>query len=774
MAINAPIILPDPVGNYLETFKTFDTSARDRERIAMEQDRLVQAKIQQMRLNKADDFNLMMNTLNRQDKLKQESVSNEFKERELGLLTKYRQQELVSRNYGNLTARYNALNPKSGSGSKIYDPQGLFGRAGSEQQGPVTDLSLPGDPPNTSSSFTDGAVPPVNSGEPDLPLGGPPEGNLLGEPPPVGGPAANLFPSPESGTLPPMQPTTNAPSETRQQAESRALATPDLPPAAPDYFKQQSVNEYFGTPSAEVPPMEPPSQTPAPASGPHTIQGTLGGLFATPPQTAPPVSPAPPISLPPAAPAAPAPIPPAPFTDGSLPPAAPAQGDAALMYDSSTGVLPSGEVALKNVGPQQPISLTTAPIDQQTNNTLKVLLDAQDKLKAEITMTKINAERTARDLRIVAKNPNGEGVPEYTAKLDKLQADYISKSTQAADFENKVKEAQAYQKVIAERQQALRTIGGDLAKVLPYDAQQTLIKEASDPSTAAADNRIKELAEYNRLRAVYKMNHQSNGLETASEVARIGKSMTTAEALGEKKAAKDYFALEELMKTIDKTPENQERLKKLQSEQDKLYGRKLGYEDRELAFKAAVDADTRVAPTRPQEAQQAPAPELQSAGNPRNLDFKALMGDNSTLQAQAAKNEEQSKANDFWTEGKNRAAELSKLSNATNEALAMLASNAVPPSPPLTEFDLGTNARIPYPLESLANKISSGFVMPKGQGDVNITGRYGEVTVSDFLQAAAQDELDRRRSEGRKPGDLKALSSSDEAALSKLKGVDKK
>lgn len=757
MAINAPIILPDPVGNYLETFKTFDTSARDRERIAMEQDRLVQAKIQQMRANKAQDFNLMMQTLNHQDRLKQQDVSNDFRERSLGMTNEYRNTQLTAanefRNRQLSLQEYRARHPKGIAGAGTYDPLGL---GGGGETPPITG--------STPTGGVDGAVPPVNSGEPDLPLGGgPPEGNLLGEPPPIGGPAANLFPPPpESGTLPPMQPTTNAPSETRQQAESRALATPDLPPVSTDYFKQQSVNEYFGTPSAEVPPMEPPSQTPAPASG-----GTLGGSFATPPQTAPPVSPAPPISLPPAAPAAPAPIPPAPFTNDLLPPPEPAQ----------VGMPPTWQANM--VGPQ-PINLAAAPIDQQTNNNLLALSKSQEELKAQERMAQANAAKTRVFLGQVAK-VNPDLVPKYIDALASQEAETAKKAGEAAQVEAQVKEAKVYQQVIAKRQQALRVIGGDLSKVLPPEAQQTIIKESADPTSSAADQRIEELAEYNRLRAVYKMDHQSNGLETASAVARIGKTLSTPNALEEKQAFDQYAANQELMNTLEKggavDPVNQKRYDRLQAEQDKLYSKARNYTGRELAFQQAVKEDTRVAPTRPQEAQQAqqaPAPELQSAGNPRNLDFLALMGDNSTLQAQAAKNEEQSKANDFWTEGKNRAAELSKLSNATNEALAMLASNAVPPSPPLTEFDLGTNARIPYPLESLANKISSGFVMPKGQGDGNITGRYGEVTVSDFLQAAAQEELDRRRSEGRKPGDLKALSSSDEAALSKLKGVDKK
>lgn len=586
MAINAPIILPDPVGNYLETFKTFDTSARDRERIAMEQDRLVQAKIQQMRLNKADDFNLMMDTLNRQDKLKQEGVSNDFKERELGLLTKYRQQELVSRNYGNLTARYNALNPrgKLGGGSN-YDPYNVLGRNGKTPTGAPADLSLPGDIPASQNGSFGFELPDANGGtntplvEPALPSGGSnPEAST------------DLIPSGEGNTLPPIEPTDKTPTTNPPNLELPPAETPTAP-----YTVQGNV----GSSSAALPPLSP--QTPAPAAGQYTLTGTLGGSFATPP----------PISQTAPAPAsAPAPAPAAgpyrmesssfgntfaPAPQSALPPTTPYQAP------SLPGAQPP--LAAPPPSPELPplpeTSLAQAPIDKKTNDTLLALQKQAAALKVQGATAKADATMGRQIFaRVAVENPAAlEGTLKVVTQKEQAAEDIASKE---ADARNNIAEAQRQQAIVVARQKTLRSISGNLDKILPEADKKTLVEQLSDPSSGA-DTVLEALQVYNKIRISnpkdYSPTDKSNGIETATRVAQEGIRLSTPEAAKEERAANTYAVMkaEEEKLTVGRTTpldaNESKQLAEIQKQKLSVLADKLAWDDRKASFKQAIEKD---------------------------------------------------------------------------------------------------------------------------------------------------------------------------------------
>lgn len=548
MAINAPIITPDPAGNFLESFKTFDTSARDRERLAMEQDRLVQAKIQQMRMNKADDFKLMMDAINRQDKLEQQGISNEFKERELGLTAANNQAMRETAMYNARSQRYTAMNPNrrgTSSGAGVYDPLGLSGE-GATPVAPTTpgttDLTLPGDDVYQTPAASSLDIPQSLGGAPvtddvDLPSrgGGSPQTTVLGiDPIPPEGEAGSLL-LPQGGELPPAAPGDN---------------TPTLSPAAPATSApapQQPVPDFFG-PSQTL---TDPAQLPAGYLGPPDIQN----------------------------------LPPSPPTPLSLPPPAPAQEGAPPTFDSSM------------VGPLPP-SLSAAPIDYQTNNTLLALSKAQSKLKVQEDMAKANAAKTRVYLDQVAKL-SPKLVPKYIEKLVSQQAEADNAADQAAETEAKLKVTEAHQKLISKRQQALRIIGGDLAKVLPSGDQQTLLKDASDPTNTAADDQIKELNTYLKVRKIHGMKAPSNGLETASAVARIGEALSTPEAIKDKLAFNRYTVLKEEIAKLRKIEEagplnaaDQKMLDTLNTQQISELAPARMWEARQAAFDMAKEADT--------------------------------------------------------------------------------------------------------------------------------------------------------------------------------------
>ena len=106
-------------------------------------------------------------------------------------------------------------------------------------------------------------------------------------------------------------------------------------------------------------------------------------------------------------------------------------------------------------------------------------------------------------------------------------------------------------------------------------------------------------------------------------------------------------------------------------------------------------------------------------------------------------NKDQAAANEFWDYGKKQALNLTNLQDATDEELKAVANGDG------VKDDLGFAGSRPFS-ETLANQIADRFDMPKGGDKNSIKGRRGQVTVEDFIKAAAADEL-RRRNQGKGP-----------------------
>jgi len=97
-------------------------------------------------------------------------------------------------------------------------------------------------------------------------------------------------------------------------------------------------------------------------------------------------------------------------------------------------------------------------------------------------------------------------------------------------------------------------------------------------------------------------------------------------------------------------------------------------------------------------------------------------------------------ANKFWNAGKAEAYRAANLKEATNEELEALAQGGTRNS--LVEYITGPAYD---PAEGIAERIKANFQMPPGADRKEATGRTGEVAISEFVQAAAQQELNRRK-----------------------------
>ena len=269
MAINAPTIRPDPTGEYQRAFQTADTSARAYAALALERQKMEADAIQRARENKANDFKMMMQALERPDKLKQAEIENKMRESQLqneAARTRIAEQSLGQQQFANVTARMNA------DASIAKDkPISLASYLGETDGASATDRATPGgEPPlpveTPSTPPTGSAVNDASTGELPNNLGGSNSGTLLGEPP-LAAPTPSA-PSPPPASIPPVLPET--------------LETPSTPPAV-----ELTAGQNAPEPSALLfPDLRQPKAPSVP--GP---QGATGppGVAALPPAMTPPV-----------------------------------------------------------------------------------------------------------------------------------------------------------------------------------------------------------------------------------------------------------------------------------------------------------------------------------------------------------------------------------------------------------------------------------------------------------------------------------------------------
>jgi len=276
MAINAPTIRPDPTGEYQRAFQTADTSARAYAALALERQKMEADAIQRARENKANDFKMMMQALERPDKLKQAEIENKMRESQLqneAARTRIAEQSLGQQQFANVTARMNA------DASIAKDkPISLASYLGETDGASATDNP----PPPALQEFT----------EPPLPMDGPASGDptagelgakktgvnepsiLLGDTPPPE--VVPMLPTPDIVPAPPPTPT------------STLRGLPDIvgTPAVPAATTVTAGQDAFASDVGLSPDLRQPEAPLVP--GP---QGATGppGVSALPPAMTPPV-----------------------------------------------------------------------------------------------------------------------------------------------------------------------------------------------------------------------------------------------------------------------------------------------------------------------------------------------------------------------------------------------------------------------------------------------------------------------------------------------------
>lgn len=278
MAINAPTIRPDPTGEYQRAFQTADTSARAYAALALERQKMEADAIQRARENKANDFKMMMQALERPDKLKQAEIENKMRESQLqneAARTRIAEQSLGQQQFANVTARMNA------DASIAKDkPISLASYLGETDGASATDNP----PPPALQKFT----------EPPLPMDGPASGDptagelgakktgvnepsiLLGDTPPPE--VVPMLPTPDIVPAPPPTPT---PTSTLRGLPD-IVGTPAVPAATTVTAGQDAFASDVGLSPDLRPPEAPRVPGPQGATGPP-------GVAALPPAMTPPV-----------------------------------------------------------------------------------------------------------------------------------------------------------------------------------------------------------------------------------------------------------------------------------------------------------------------------------------------------------------------------------------------------------------------------------------------------------------------------------------------------
>ena len=776
MAINAPIIRPDPTGEYQRAFQTADTSARAYAALALERQKMEADAIQRARENKANDFKMMMMALERPDKLKQEEIANKQKQQQLDIEADRNRAYQQAQQFSNETARINAqarlAEPSGRSVKTTYSVASFTGEGGTDSTNKTdaTDSSTT----NTGAGVTrqdDNTVNDLSDGQ------GPNDYSLLTPPTsPAASPAVSPTASPTSTSagvpydafsdrfngesfIP-----LSLPSANGEVIPVAPMATPGVVPATAPYdaFSSRPLDQFTGGSSVplSVPPNlpAPSTQSGTPASeipaNPQDYADTLIRSPDTSTRMYPPGDNGV-VRLPTGETVGPDPT----LFSGLRTPQAYRVPEAA--DGAPGGVGPQGVSAAPamppTLAPSVPPSIKAVIGDELNSRTKRIqdLSKESQKYMAEANKANSLASNLTYAQRHGLLSDPENAQPAINSAIER-QNDRMAAATNAAAD---AKKAEDEQKVITTRFNALSELEG-IESVLPENDYTKLVDTLKNPQSGKpADETLLKLVKYKQVRDNKGLTHQSNGLRTASRVAEIAAQMDSPEGVKLEQAAIASAGIDKKLALEEAKPlaeRNLKRIEALDKEQIKYSVQSDQWVNLNGMYEAAIEADKRVeAPvkttsmgenkafwsaTEPMQRRSEPAPALPPEAPITNAPWSSLV----TPTTGASRGIDQAQANAFWDEGKRNAAEAAKLSQAPDDVLKGIVEKRRPSSE--VGFDVVGAVAVPTYAETIASNIKGAFKMPEGANNKRITGRMTSAapTVEEFLIEAAKAELAKR------------------------------
>lgn len=595
MAIQAPNpVAADPVGSWAKTFNQADASARDYARLQLEQQRLANQAVQQARENKANDFKLMLAAVNQEGEAEDRALRRE----QFGItneLSRFnadtsRMNAYTSRDRAASMDRYNGDplglgDPGMGgssapaAGGSAYAPPGKynFGGISFDENGWG----------ETSATVFGGGNDPDDNGL-----------SAFGGKTGAGG---------REGVAVPEKILRQMFGDDRKKWENAVVevetdqGTTRLPVA--DLGTAEFVWEREGKPTLDLTPgavkqlggeviyrngkmagvrgvniknvkvlgagSEPAAAaSPPDLSGPEMNAGSVGGSNLTGPEMM-----APPNGANLTGPEMMAPM------------AVPTSND----EDERIG-LPPPVLSVPSFG--------DTDITQETRNKLFNLY----RDNAGLTKTATIASQEAAMTRAAMKQVRD---PALRERYRAAYADQATTAENAAAAANEAKYRAANEgksmAVLQKRQDELSALA-HLDGVLPEADRQKLLTDAADLKTGGtADRTIATLKAYDSARQTFGLEHQSNGIKTAEQVARLGLAMATPEAAKDREESQKAEVYRKLIADDEAKPdgerEDPDTVKEWKKSLNQNLAGDMQWKNREAAFKSAVKKDTLIPPT---------------------------------------------------------------------------------------------------------------------------------------------------------------------------------
>lgn len=682
-------VTPDPVGAYNQSFQTADSSRRDYERLEMQRQQQAEAAIQRAREQKANDFKMMMEALNRRDDLKQQVIDNQFKKEQLANDTMTAQANA-----------YRARNPLSRSGQGLRE----FSLSGVTQPAIPKDGTTPSAVPPMDGGNVGG--PAANDASLDLPIDTPGAANqpniLLGPNGPnvPGAPAALLLPGDE---LP--LPQTQAPA-------------PAVPPAVPPAIPAPTEPQYAAFPQP------------------------IGDLI---PSTAP-VAPSPTATPSAAAPTQPMPQMPAASTTAPAV-SAPRRNDMMGYMLNRTDPY-TNRIGIPRVAqmPEVPM-FGQADLAAQGRDQLNKLAEFQAQAQVGATLASRNIANATRELMSGELTPNG--VQEAQKYIAQQTLDATNASRADAKAGQQIAQDEEVLKGIVKREGSLNLLS-NLNVVLPLEERKQIFQEASDPRMAQlSEQKIAVLTEYDAFRQLNGITNASRGYRTAEQVVRAKRELDSKEAETDRKLVENAEAYQDAIKA---RPDMDEKEKaELQLEIGKAKPAQIRQNGRVTRLNNALEADR--LPPRPPATAEAVKPEdikvNPATGTAATDKTYRISQPMNPYQQQAAENRAGSDA--VWGALKRQAAPVVTemdvgtlqdiVNGVTKEPFSRAQSLTAPGRFDVIGVSPPSGTRIS---KLLADTELKDLKLPSGYDRPEFTGRSTPLTAEDALIAAARDELRRR------------------------------
>ena len=700
MAINAPIIRPDPTGEYQRAFQTADTSARAYAALALERQKMEADAIQKARENKALDFKMMMMALERPDKLKQEEIANAQKQQQLDIESKrlgISEAQLGLQGFSNQTSRMSAeaaIALAAGKNKKISLSEFMGGGT-----------SLNADESTTTTTGTD-QIPA------DLPSGNGTTSTTLLDGQPPEGTITDLQPG-DVYNPPPTTPSSSATTEAPTPSGLKGLADIVGPP--------------LPVPSDVVGPPSPDSLGGEGPLGPKGPEGQPG---------IPPAAPEKPLQVPSAGTVTSENLLPPPVLTPPVPKTVMAARDEALK--ASTKRIEDLSIQYEKYNTEAGIAASNAARLSHALNFRDRLTNASE-FAAELAKEKERSLRIGFEAKKTEENLKKakEDQKIVTTRLNALGAlkgvDTVLPETDYTELLKTLKDPTTG--TLADEQLLKLATYQQIRRGLPGTYKSNGIETA---------NRVAELGAQVNSKDGQKLRAD------AATVREIDRTIAAEQAKINAMKGDDTESIkgrEAIQKTINSYIAAKVNHIAAASQWDELSN----------AYQIAIEADKRVeAPAKatPMEENKTfwsamgkgqmgsePAPALPSEA-PENAPWKEF--------AAKGPNADQAYANAFWNAGKQSASEAGQLAQAPNEVL----NDIINRRPPTTganislggRYDVRTAASATPISMTIAERIKKDFKMPEGSNDPRLTGRSANSppTVEEFLIEAAKAELAKR------------------------------